>query len=455
MRKLLVIITLGLVCVSLICGSVAYIIIGKTPGELLDYADVRLQGHPKLEWIAAPIFSVVRQITAQPKLEERLAKTFHVPILSPFSIDKSLVEALPKPSADVLRVGPGQQYLSIAEAARTAKDGQVVEILAGNYFGEVAVWSQRKLTIRGIGGRARLYANGQSAEGKAIWVFRNGDFVVENIEFFDAKVSDNNGAGIRAEAGSLIVQNCLFYGNQNGILTSDKLALLEVLGSEFAYSGAGDGQSHGIYVGPIAEFRAFGNYFHHSNRGHLIKSRAEKNTIAYNRLTDETNGRASYEIDLPNAGRAFVGFNLIQQSATGENSTLISFGVEGLRWQQNELWLEKNTLVNDNPWGGTFLRVAKGVSNVTAVNNLMVGQGGYQSGATSNIIDNIDAEWRWFILPQRLNYHLKNIISPVATNYARPEWSPKPGYYIDATQYKLDPAAIHFAGALPVQRVEQ
>ncbi|MDZ7903761.1 MAG: hypothetical protein U5L01_15025 [Rheinheimera sp.] len=71
-------------------------------------------------------------------------------------------------------------------------------------------------------------------------------------------------------------------------------------------------------------------------------------------------GRASYEIDLPNVPAGlFVGFNLIQQSATGENSTLISFGAEGLRWQQNELWLEKNTLVNDNPWGGTFLRVAK------------------------------------------------------------------------------------------------
>ncbi|MDZ7903760.1 MAG: hypothetical protein U5L01_15020 [Rheinheimera sp.] len=71
----------------------------------------------------------------------------------------------------------------------------------------------------------------------------------------------------------------------------------------------------------------------------------------------------------------------------------------------------------------------------------MVGRGGYQSGATSTVIDNIDAEWQWFILPQRLNYHLKSTISPVTTNYVRPEWSPEPGYYIDVTQYKLDPAA--------------
>lgn len=455
MKKLVVKSVLGFALIAAFSISAAYLKIGKTPSELLDYIDLTLAEYPEIQHLSTPIVKTVRHATMQPALAERLTQPFLIPSPPQLVIDQQLLSGLSASSPQVLRVGPGQQYLSIAEAAKKAQDGQVVEVIAGNYYGDVATWLQRKLTIRGVGGRARFYANGKSAEGKAIWVFRSGDFIVENIEFIDAKVSDNNGAGIRAEAGSLVVRNCLFYGNQNGILTNDKLALLEVLGSEFAYSGAGDGQSHGIYVGAIAEFRAFGNYFHHSNRGHLIKSRAEKNTIAYNRLTDETNGRASYEIDLPNAGRAFVGFNLIQQSATGENSTLINFGAEGLRWQQNELWLEKNTLVNDNRWGGTFLRVAKGVSNVTAVNNLMVGSGGYQSGATSNIIDNIDAEWRWFILPQRLNYHLKNIISPVATDYARPEWSSKPGYYIDATQYKLDPAAIHFAGALPVQRVEQ
>lgn len=443
-----------LMFIALIVGSVSYVLIGKTPGELLDYADIRLQGHPKLEMVAAPVFNVVRQLTNQPALADRLELPFRVPPPPELPINQQQLAELAAPAAEVIRVGVGQKFATIAEAARQAKDGQIVEILAGNYYGDVALWSQRQLTIRGVGGRVRLYADGKSAEGKAIWVFRNGDFIVENIEFIDAKVSDKNGAGIRAEAGSLTVRHCLFYGNQNGILTGSELSLLDVQRSEFAYNGDGDGLSHGIYVGPISEFRAFGNYFHHANRGHLIKSRAQKSVIAYNRITDETDGRASYEIDLPNAGNAFVGFNLIQQSASGENSALINFGAEGLLWQDNQLWLEKNTLVNDNPWGGTLLRVAKGVSRVVAVNNLTLGLGGIHSEADITQVDDIEAKWGWFVLPQRFNYQLKAKIPPVAQQYPRPEGSPEPGYYLDTANFIIDADADQYAGALPVLRAK-
>lgn len=454
MSKFLIKSAFMLMFIALIVGSVSYVLIGKTPGELLDYADIRLQGHPKLEMVAAPVFGAVRQLTNQPALADRLELPFRVPPPPELSINQLQLAELAAPTAEVIRVGVGQKYATIAEAARQAKDGQIVEILAGNYYGDVALWSQRQLTIRGIGGRVRLYADGKSAEGKAIWVFRNGDFIVENIEFIDAKVSDKNGAGIRAEAGSLTVRHCLFYGNQNGILTGSELSLLDVQRSEFAYNGDGDGLSHGIYVGAISEFRAFGNYFHHANRGHLIKSRAKKSVIAYNRITDETDGRASYEIDLPNAGNAFVGFNLIQQSASGENSALINFGAEGLLWQHNQLWLEKNTLVNDNPWGGTLLRVAKGVSRVVAVNNLTLGLGGIHSEADITQVDDIEAKWGWFVLPQRFNYQLKAKIPPVAQPYLRPEGSPEPGYYLDTANYKIDANADQYAGALPVLRAK-
>lgn len=455
MSKLWLKLPLLLVVIAIICGLFAYRLIGKTPGELLDYVDIRLQGHPKLEMLSAPVIKSIREYTNQPALAARLQQPFVIPSPPPLVVDKNLLANLPAAAPGVIRVGPGQQFLQIADAARHAKDGQVVEILAGNYYGDVALWQQKSLTIKAIGGRARLFADGKSAEDKAIWVFRNGNFIVENIEFLHAKVSDQNGAGIRAEAGSLSVRNCLFFGNQNGILSGDQLTLVEIERSEFAYNGAGDGLSHGIYIGPIAEFRAYGNYFHHANRGHLIKSRAEKSIIAYNRITDETGGRASYEIDLPNAGNAIVAFNLIQQSATGENSALINFGAEGLRWQRNELWLEKNTLVNDNPWGGTFWRVAKNVSKFISLNNLIAGPGGFQSNATHTVNNDIAAEWDWFVLPQRLNYQLKSFIPANAFDYIRPELSPAPGFYQDIANYQLDPAAIKFAGAMPVQGASQ
>ncbi len=59
-----------------------------------------------------------------------------------------------------------------------------------------------------------LIADGKSAEGKAIWVIRNGDFHIENIEFRGARASDRNGAGIRFERGKLCLRNCsLPYDN--------------------------------------------------------------------------------------------------------------------------------------------------------------------------------------------------------------------------------------------------
>ena len=76
----------------------------------------------------------------------------------------------------MLRVGSGQRLSTVAQAAREARDGDIVEIEAGDYRGDVAVWMQRQLTIRAVGGNARLWADGKIAEGKAIWVIRNGRF---------------------------------------------------------------------------------------------------------------------------------------------------------------------------------------------------------------------------------------------------------------------------------------
>src|SRR5437899_1894110 len=80
--------------------------------------------------------------------------------------------------AEPLRVGPGRELLRPSDAARAARDGDTVEIDAADYDGDVAVWTQSHLTLRGIGGRARLQANGASAEGKAIWVIKGEDTTV-------------------------------------------------------------------------------------------------------------------------------------------------------------------------------------------------------------------------------------------------------------------------------------
>ncbi len=174
-----------------------------------------------------------------------------------------------------LRVGPGEKLTRIADAARLAKDGDTIEILPGEYRGDVAVWQKKQLTIRGLGQRPVLIADGKNAEGKAIWVIRNGDFRIENIEFRGARASDRNGAGIRFERGKLYLRNCSFMDNQTGLITSSFAdAELIIENSEFARNGTGDGLTHNLYVGRIAQVTITGSRFHAVKIGHLIKSRA-------------------------------------------------------------------------------------------------------------------------------------------------------------------------------------
>ncbi len=147
--------------------------------------------------------------------------------------------AAPPAVVRVIRVGPAQAVATVAEAARIAVDGDVVEIEAGDYIGDVASWRQHHLTLRAVGGRARMIANGASAEGKAIWVIKGDEVLVENVEFSGADVPERNGAGIRHEGGKLTIRNCRFVGNQMGVLTwNDPRGELVVEQSEFRNNAA-------------------------------------------------------------------------------------------------------------------------------------------------------------------------------------------------------------------------
>ncbi|WP_194711443.1 right-handed parallel beta-helix repeat-containing protein [Noviherbaspirillum soli] len=280
------------------------------------------------------------------------------------------------PGPMTLEVGPGRKIRTIAEAARLARDGDTILIDPGVYGRDVAIFTQDRLTIRAVGGRARLDAGGASAEDKAIWVVRGGHIQVENIEFIGARSSAQNGAGIRFEAGKLVLRNCLFRDNENGILTSsNRKAELEIENSEFDHNGTVEGYAHQLYAGDIARLRVSGSYFHRTVGGHLLKSRAAYNTIIYNRLTDEAGGEASYELEFPNGGLAYVVGNLIQQSATSPNPAIVAVGLEGYRWPKNALYLANNTIVDDRAADGVFLRAAPGLQAIKAVNNLLVGEG--------------------------------------------------------------------------------
>ena len=252
--------------------------------------------------------------------------------------------------SELLRVGPARELTQPSDAARRARDGDIIEIDAGVYAGDAAVWRQNNLTIRGSGGRAHLRADGAHAESKAIWVIKGNNTTIESIEFSGATVQHRNGAGIRLEGAGLTLRDCYFHHNENGILTNGNRASdVPVEHSEFAYNGFGDGYSHNLYIGNIRSFVLRYSHVHHAVVGHNVKSRALKNQISYNRIMDGSDGSASYAIDLPNGGISHVFGNVIQQGPAIQNPTIVSFGAEGLANPVNELYFINNTVVDDLP----------------------------------------------------------------------------------------------------------
>ncbi len=290
------------------------------------------------------------------------------------------VAALRSSEPATMIVGPGERVATITEAARLARDGEVIEIRAGDYRGQPAVWTQDNLLIRGAEGRPVMLADGRSAEGKAIWVVRGGRVRIENIEFRGARVPGRNGAGIRFEKGSLTIRACAFFDNEMGLLTGNSPDLdLAVIDSEFADAPRQPGDLHHLlYVGGIARFALRGSRFHNGYLGHLVKSRARENFIFYNMLVDGAGGKASYELEFPNGGVAYVVGNAIGQSADSDNPAIVSYGAEGRRWPDNALYMAHNTLINDR-YSGKFLdlrsdRIGAEVE-VWLLNNLLVGKG--------------------------------------------------------------------------------
>lgn len=385
---------------------------GKTPTEFLDYADRRMEGHPKVETVARPVMGLLREAFDAEPLASRIARPFEVPPPPPRR-GASDIDPYPPPApgTTVWRVGGGHEIASISEVARRARDGDIVEIEAGDYYADTASWSQRRLTIRGVNGAARLFAAGKVAEGKAIWVFKHGDFDVANVDFIGAKASDRNGAGIRLERGRLRIRDCLFWGNEMGLLTAGlpyaNDTQLEIENSEFAYSHVQGRWGHNLYVGRIDRLRVTGSYFHHASRGHLLKSRAAVNEILYSRFTDEIGGRASYELDFPNGGQVELVGNIVQQQALTENGVMLAIGEEGNLWPRNSLRMSNNTFVNDLPIGGAFVRAAAGLQSFQASNNLLVGQGRYLVPEGALVFNDQRAEWTDLAQPSRLDYRLR------------------------------------------------
>lgn len=296
-----------------------------------------------------------------------------------------------KPASRVLAVGKGKRYALPSMAARDARDGDTVEIQAGTYRGDVAVWRADNLVIRGVGGRVLLDAAGKSARGKATWVIKGRNTTIQNIAFTGSRVRDLNGAGIRLEGPGLVVRDCEFFDNQMGILTGTNPESDVLIERSRFYRNTVDypryGRlGHNIYIGRVRSFTLRFSHVSGAEYGHNVKSRAGRNVIAYNMIADGADGFSSYLIDLPSGGLSTVVGNVLHQSPKADNWAMVSFGAEDSGATQ-ALYVVNNTFVNEKKRGVFIQRKTAGTTLVS--NNILAGGGTVLTGEgeiTANLI---------------------------------------------------------------------
>lgn len=258
-----------------------------------------------------------------------------------------------------LEVGPGRAFDKPSAALAAAKDGDVIEIDAGDYTNEWLKVRQNDLTIRGKGGRVRFVSRGLINNGKGIFVVYGNNFTAENLEFIGARVADRNGAGVRPDGRGLTVRTCRFYDCEDGIQGGSGEILIEHCEFDHCGHSAGSVATHSVYISQRCTKLTFRyNYSTHTHDGHLLKSRARESWVLYNRLTDEE-GQGSAVADFPNGGLIVVVGDVMHKGPRGHNNRMIAVGMEGLKHERNEIYVVNNTMWWDNrrPNEAWFVRV--------------------------------------------------------------------------------------------------
>ena len=284
-------------------------------------------------------------------------------------------------TAAVLMVGPKGTPMALEDALRQAQDGDVIELLSGEYSGAPVMIENRRLVIRGVGKRPLIKGNGKMASAKALWLVRGGEVTLENLEFRGARSIDGEGSGIRMEGGRLHLRKVALYDNEYGLHAPNaEQAELVIEDCEFGLAPrVVGGLHHLLNVARIAKLTVTGSRFQQGFEGQMIKSRARETIISYNFIHDGQRGGASYEIEIANGGLATILGNVIGQGAESQNPVLVAYGTEKAGWDRNALLVAHNTFINYAWTPAWFVRViGKNLppnTEVVAVNNLMVGGG--------------------------------------------------------------------------------
>ncbi len=225
--------------------------------------------------------------------------------------------------AAVIPVGPDARHRTLASAVAASAHGDTIAVAPGRYSAS-DLKLPHDLTIEGVPGETVVSSPAPVAKGLLL-PLSGTVTTVRHLIFEGAEAPDKNGAGIRLEGAGLLVENCTFRHNENGILaTGNPDGFLLVRNSVFENNGHGDGRSHGLYQSHGKRIEVSGSTFIGTKIGHHVKTLATTVIVRGNRFDDQ-DGEPSYLVDATRGGRVYIDDNEIIRRASASQQTLFNY----------------------------------------------------------------------------------------------------------------------------------
>jgi hypothetical protein len=300
--------------------------------------------------------------------------------------------------AATYEVGPGKPYATLEDVDDLLGPGDLVLVSGGaTYPGGVRLERDGRpsapITIRGVGSPRPVIAGATNTIELA------GDHTV--LERFDLTGGSFRCLYLHADGvvvRDTVVHDCPAHGILGADTDSGDATLERV---EVHHAGGGDRQ-HSIYMAtdevthPGSVFRMRHCWVHDATGGNLVKSRAERNEIAYNRL--EGNALSFHELELigpdPAGGAVapgvredadVVGNVLVHQRADFRYAARV--GGDATGESEGRYRFVSNTFVGPAGSPYTVFRAFDRLESIEAVGNVMHRPGGLQ------VLREAEAEW--------------------------------------------------------------
>jgi Right handed beta helix region len=240
----------------------------------------------------------------------------------------------------------GLAYSTLQDAVDAVGDGAGTILVAPGRYRQCAV--QEAGAIAYVAARpGEAILEGKACEEKAALVLGGRSARVEGLIFQNVRVPDANGAGIRLEAGDLVVNRTVFRNGENGILAAnDHEGTIRIERSTF--SGLGrcpedEGCSHAIYNSGSGTLIVARSRFERGTGGHYVKSRAARIEVTDSSFDDASGRGTNYMIDLPWGASGTIARNIFVQGRDKENySALIAIAAEGEEHPSDGLVIANN-----------------------------------------------------------------------------------------------------------------